>query len=126
MKCYVKRNPVLQILQNKRILYEGGARILNMEIGNVMHNGNHFYLDYNIRQYVSVTFNHVFQLYFIIRFPDVRDPMCFAPSAPISVNNITSGQCQLQTFVPSLLDSIMLNVYHVSTDKPISYACFRS
>ena len=28
---------------------------MNMEIGNVMHNGNHFYLDCNIRQYVILS-----------------------------------------------------------------------
>ena len=33
----------------------GGVGILNMEIGNVMHNGNHFYLDCNIRQYVILS-----------------------------------------------------------------------
>ena len=38
----------------------GGVGILNMEIGNVMHNGNHFY-----------------------RFPDARDPRCLAPPAPM-------------------------------------------
>ena len=65
----------------------------------------------------SVKFNHVFQLYFIIRFPDARDPRCLAPPAPIPPDK---GHDPLIDELSTIQLSQFLNV--VTEGHPIFWA----